>query len=423
MLLAAFDDALVVYDPVRGRVVTLNPSAAAVLLSCDGIRTADQIAAQLSEELAASGASGGAGSPGAGSGARQALAAEVATTLARLVAEGLVQPGARPAPWVDPPVAAEAAPVATARASGWIEWVQARMAERVWPLDRGIGLIDRVARVRVDDAQVAELVGPALPPGRPGAVPPGTAAEAETDLGAEAASVSLVSRTDRGRWRYRLLVEGRLVARGDDRVLAAEDVLHHVDQLAIEGTRGRLLFHAGAVERQGRVILVGGASGAGKSTLVASLVQHGWRYLTDEVVAVDPANRGVAPYPKALDLDEGALAQLGLDGPDVRLARVKAKVRVDRLGQASPGGVLAGLVVLGRADPAPEVSPARAGATATALTPAEALVALVPLTFAATATVADHFEATAGLCRDLPAVALARVGLADQRAAVEALLA
>ena len=128
----------------------------------------------------------------------------------------------------------------------------------------------------------------------------------------DAHTIDVVTDRPAGRPRYRILVDGRVASRVARPELAAEDVLHHLDALAIHHTPGRLLWHAGAVERVGRVVAVLGASGRGKSTLVASLVGGGAGYLTDEVVAVAPGSMAVAPYPKTLDLDADAQHRLGL---------------------------------------------------------------------------------------------------------------
>lgn len=44
----------------------------------------------------------------------------------------------------------------------------------------------------------------------------------------------------------------------------------------------QLVFHAAAVERGGRALLLAAPPESGKSTLCAALVAHGWRLLTDE---------------------------------------------------------------------------------------------------------------------------------------------
>ena len=125
--------------------------------------------------------------------------------------------------------------------------------------------------------------------------------------------VDLRARRGGAACRYRVVVDGRVVARVDTPSAVAVHALHHLDELAVDGSGGALLFHAGAVERDGRVVMVLGVSGKGKSTLTAALVQRGFRYLSDEIVAVDIATGEVRPYPKALDLHPGSLDLLGLD--------------------------------------------------------------------------------------------------------------
>jgi hypothetical protein len=67
-------------------------------------------------------------------------------------------------------------------------------------------------------------------------------------------------------------------------------------------SRKSLLLHAAAAERGQRAILLPGPSGAGKSTLVAGLVDAGFRYLTDDVCAIDPDSGQTRPYPKPISL-------------------------------------------------------------------------------------------------------------------------
>ena len=52
-----------------------------------------------------------------------------------------------------------------------------------------------------------------------------------------------------------------------------------------------LLFHAGALEKSGLTLLLPALPGSGKSTLTAALSQRGWRLLSDEFGAFDPARR------------------------------------------------------------------------------------------------------------------------------------
>lgn len=66
------------------------------------------------------------------------------------------------------------------------------------------------------------------------------------------------------------------------------------------GARPDLLWlHAGAAATEGKVLFCLGPGGSGKSTLVMSLVESGWAYLSDDVIAYDPVTGGALPFPLA----------------------------------------------------------------------------------------------------------------------------
>jgi hypothetical protein len=81
--------------------------------------------------------------------------------------------------------------------------------------------------------------------------------------------------------------------------------------------RGRLVFHAGAVEINGQGILLLGNSGAGKSTLSAALYARGHRCLSDDLVSCNLSDDGILTaypaYPTVSVTDE-AIVALGLAG-------------------------------------------------------------------------------------------------------------
>lgn len=127
------------------------------------------------------------------------------------------------------------------------------------------------------------------------------------------------------------------VSAGDDRVgvaatahAAVTMLLWDVNDRAVASTTEHLLLHAAALARHGAGIVLPGPSGAGKTTLSAGLARSGMTYLTDEVTAIDPVTRELAPYPRPLTVEQGAwavLAELGLwdgggytDGPTRHLA-------------------------------------------------------------------------------------------------------
>jgi hypothetical protein len=71
----------------------------------------------------------------------------------------------------------------------------------------------------------------------------------------------------------------------------------------LENLRTDLYFvHSSAIERGGRAIMIVAESGVGKSTTTWALLQHGFRYLSDELAPIDPVTLAVEPYPHALCL-------------------------------------------------------------------------------------------------------------------------
>jgi hypothetical protein len=63
-------------------------------------------------------------------------------------------------------------------------------------------------------------------------------------------------------------------------------------------------LHASAAERNGRAVLILGLSGAGKSTCLLSLMQAGWRCLSDDHPLVCETDEGprILPWPARLEL-------------------------------------------------------------------------------------------------------------------------
>jgi hypothetical protein len=93
--------------------------------------------------------------------------------------------------------------------------------------------------------------------------------------------------------------------------------LWDVHSLVHRDGRDFLFLHAGAVERSGRRIILPAGPESGKSTLVASLLQLGFCYLSDECAAIDPVTTGVYPFPKQIAVSEKALQYLVAQVPDI----------------------------------------------------------------------------------------------------------
>ncbi len=76
------------------------------------------------------------------------------------------------------------------------------------------------------------------------------------------------------------------------------------------------LFHAGAVARNGRGMVLPGTSGVGKSTIVGALALSGFDYCSDEVAVLDRDLR-LWPFPKVISLKPGGWRRLVQDFPAV----------------------------------------------------------------------------------------------------------
>jgi hypothetical protein len=113
-----------------------------------------------------------------------------------------------------------------------------------------------------------------------------------------------IERTARGDFRIdcgdEMLVDGS----GDEAVqYAFLYMLEKQVALDLQKRRTDLYFvHASALERRGRVSVISAASGTGKSTTAWALLQHGFRYLSDELAPIAPGTFDVHPYPHALCL-------------------------------------------------------------------------------------------------------------------------
>jgi hypothetical protein len=69
--------------------------------------------------------------------------------------------------------------------------------------------------------------------------------------------------------------------------------------MALVRARADLLwFHAGAAANDTGAVVFAAPGGGGKSTLVAQLCQQGWRYLSDDVLALDLATGNILPFPQ-----------------------------------------------------------------------------------------------------------------------------
>ena len=108
--------------------------------------------------------------------------------------------------------------------------------------------------------------------------------------------------------RYSYFRGDELRHRGQSLSRLLEYAIWDVHGCISEKTRDYLLLHSGAVGRGGESTLIVGAAGVGKSSLVASLLELGFDYLSDELGAIDPVTQHAYPFPKRISLDPDSLA-------------------------------------------------------------------------------------------------------------------
>jgi hypothetical protein len=157
--------------------------------------------------------------------------------------------------------------------------------------------------------------------------------------------------------------DGHAVLRRVPEDLAVAQLAWEVNRGVVEEAGNRMLLHAAAAERDGRIVILAGPEGSGKSTLVAALVRSGLRYVTDETVAVPLPVGTIVPYPKPIALHETEQCQ--------RLVPPQA-IRPDAV--ATSGGNARLLVLLAGYQPG-------SGPIARSISRAEAAVALAAQAF------------------------------------------
>lgn len=69
--------------------------------------------------------------------------------------------------------------------------------------------------------------------------------------------------------------------------------------------RSHLLFHAAALSRRDKGVILAADSGCGKTTLTLALVRQGFKFLSDDVAVLGLNDGELAPYPRSLLVREG----------------------------------------------------------------------------------------------------------------------
>jgi len=177
--------------------------------------------------------------------------------------------------------------------------------------------------------------------------------------------------------------------------------LNQVLPLALS-KQGRLVFHASAVEVDGGAIAFIGESGRGKSTLAASFAIAGFRFLTDDGLVVEPADRGHVVLPSHPSIRLWADSEAALIAPGTAIAPAvgyTSKSRFlagDRLGFCDEARPLRRVYFLGDGS-APDISFRR-------LNGAEAMIEWVKHSFLLDVEekprLASHFDQVAKLANE-----------------------
>lgn len=184
-----------------------------------------------------------------------------------------------------------------------------------------------------------------------------------------------------------------------------------------------LLLHAGAVERDGLALLLPALPGAGKSTLTAALALSGWRLLSDEFGAFDPALGAFRALLKPAALKNESIAVIRRFAPHARLGPEFPKTRKGTVAHlVAPADAVARRHET--AQPGAVILPRWVAGSTTHLEPLSADRLFAALAFNAfnyTTLGATGFDAVVRLVRRCPAWTLVYGDLADALAQIDAL--
>jgi len=97
-----------------------------------------------------------------------------------------------------------------------------------------------------------------------------------------------------------------------------------------------LMFHAAAVEKNNRAVLMPAVPGSGKSTLCAALVHRGWRLLSDEFGLVRPGSTELVPFPRCIPIKNDAIDVIRKYASQAHIGPVFRKTRKGDVAHVKP---------------------------------------------------------------------------------------
>lgn len=120
--------------------------------------------------------------------------------------------------------------------------------------------------------------------------------------------------------------------------------------------RGYVVLHGSAVAKEGTAIAFLGESGWGKSTLAEFFVQHGYDFLTDDMLVIDMERESlsVLPGPQYIRLNPDVGAKLVSDFDDLPLVSERVSKRIHSVRRAAETAMPLGKVYILDNVPAPE---------------------------------------------------------------------
>ena len=171
------------------------------------------------------------------------------------------------------------------------------------PVVETYSLLDCIFRVNYDGADLSERIHPLLR----------HRTAASSFAGADAIDVSVV----RENGGVAVIADQDLAASCDAIEEAAVTLRACLTQLAVTRSGGLCAVHAGALCRNGRVLLLPGDAGHGKSTLSAALAAHGFEMLSDDTALIAGEPLLVRSLPTGLCIKRGACTVLASRYPQL----------------------------------------------------------------------------------------------------------
>lgn len=124
--------------------------------------------------------------------------------------------------------------------------------------------------------------------------------------------------------------EGAYILKEDNRILiesfnihsAAIEISSEIINKFVHNSEKLLFLHAGAVQKNGKVVIIVGQSKSGKTSLVSNLInQYGFTFLSDEIVPIDLETGFVLSFRRSLSIRNETLCDLILKEKEGRAIR------------------------------------------------------------------------------------------------------